>query len=71
MKIGEHGPEVVPETVDIEEGEPLKLEIEAFYRACLGEGEDYVTWAEGLEAMRVADLVQKAVAESLAAMLEA
>ncbi len=71
LKMGEHGPEVIPETVDIEEGEPLKLEIEAFHRACLGEGEDYVTWAEGLEAMRVADLVQKAVAESLAAMLEA
>ncbi len=71
LKMGEHGPEVIPETVDIEEGEPLKLELEAFYQACLGHGHDYVSWAEGLEAMRVADLVQKAVAESLAAMLEA
>lgn len=71
LKLGENGPEVVPETVDIEEGEPLKLEIEAFHRACLGEGGDYVTWAEGLEAMRVADQVQKAVASSLAVMLEA
>jgi predicted dehydrogenase len=70
LKMGENGPEVIPETVDIEEGEPLKLEIEAFYQACQGQGQDYVSWAEGLEAMRVADLVQKAVEESLAAMLE-
>ncbi len=69
LKMGEHGPEVIPETVDIKEGEPLKLEIEAFYRACQGQGQDYVSWADGLEAMRVADLVQKAVETSLAAML--
>ncbi len=70
LKMGEHGPEVVPEIVDIEEGEPLKLEIEAFYEACLGRGQDYVSWADGLEAMRVADLVQRAVAASLVAMGE-
>ncbi len=70
LKMGEHGPEVIPEIVDIEEGEPLKLEIEAFHQACIGQGQDYVSWAEGLEAMRVADLVQKAVAESLVAMGE-
>ena len=69
LKMGEHGPEVIPEVVDIEEGEPLKLEIEAFYQACQGQGQDYVSWADGLEAMRVADLVQKAVETSLAAML--
>ncbi|MBL0210556.1 MAG: Gfo/Idh/MocA family oxidoreductase [Holophagaceae bacterium] len=70
LKMGENGPEVIPETVDIEEGEPLKLEIEAFYQACQGRGQDYVSWADGLEAMRVADQVQKAVESSLAAMLE-
>ncbi len=70
LKMGENGPEVIPETVDIKEGEPLKLEIEAFYQACQGQGQDYVSWAEGLEAMRVADLVQKAVDVSLAMMLE-
>ena len=69
LKMGEHGPEVIPEVVDIEEGEPLKLEIEAFYQACQGLGQDYVSWADGLEAMRVADLVQKAVETSLAMML--
>jgi len=69
LKMGENGPEVIPEIVEIEEGEPLKLEIEAFYQACQGQGQDYVSWADGLEAMRVADLVQKAVETSLAAML--
>lgn len=67
LVLGPNGPEIVNEQADIEEGEPLKLEIEAFHRACLGEeGGEAVTWEEGLEAMRVADLVQKAVAESLA-----
>lgn len=70
LKMGEHGPEVIPEIVDIEAGEPLKIEIEAFHEACLGRGQDYVSWPDGLEAMRVADLVQKAVAESLVAMGE-
>jgi predicted dehydrogenase len=65
LVIGPNGPEVAPEVVDIEEGEPLKLEIEAFHAACLGLGDEVVTWSEGLEAMRVADLVQKAVARSL------
>ncbi|MBK8726049.1 MAG: Gfo/Idh/MocA family oxidoreductase [Holophagaceae bacterium] len=65
LVLGPNGPEVAPEVVDIEEGEPLKLEIEAFHAACRGQGDDVVTWAEGLEAMRVADLVQKAVARSL------
>ena len=69
LVMGAGGPEIVNEQADIEEGEPLKLEIEAFHRACLGEEGEIVTWEEGLEAMRVADLVQKAVAESLAAML--
>jgi predicted dehydrogenase len=66
LVIGASGPEIVNEQADIEEGEPLKLEIEAFHRACLGEEGEIVTWEEGLEAMRVADLVQKAVAASLA-----
>lgn len=69
LVMGENGPEVKPEVVDIEEGEPLKLEIEAFHAACLGLGEDIVTWGEGQGAMRVADLVQKAVELSLAEML--
>ena len=63
------GPEIVNEQADIEEGEPLKLEIEAFHLACLGaEGGEVVTWEEGLEAMRVAGRVQEAVAASLAEM---
>ena len=67
LVMGSGGPEIVNEQADIEEGEPLKLEIEAFHRACLGEADgEVVTWEEGLEAMRVADLVQKAVAASLA-----
>jgi predicted dehydrogenase len=66
LAIGANGPEIINEQADIEEGEPLKLEIEAFHRACLGEADgEVVTWEEGLEAMRVADLVQKAVAASL------
>lgn len=68
LVMGANGPEIVNEQADIEEGEPLKLEIEAFHRACLGEDGEIVTWEEGLEAMRVADLVQKAVAESLTEM---
>ena len=64
--MGPDGPEVRPETATIEEGEPLRLEIEAFHAACLGLGTDGVTWEEGQEAMRVADQVQKAVAKSLA-----
>lgn len=55
-----------PETASIEEGEPLRLEIEAFHAACLGQGSEGVTWEEGQEAMRVADQVQRAVARSLA-----
>lgn len=62
---GPGGPQVEPQTVDITEGEPLKLELEAFYAACQGEGSDFVQWSEAFEAMRVADLVQKSVAESL------
>lgn len=69
LVMGENGPEVQPEVVDIEEGEPLKLEIEAFHAACLGLGDDIVTWGEGQDAMRVADLVQKAVELSLVEML--
>lgn len=70
LVMGAGGPEIAQENADIEEGEPLKLEIEAFHRACLGDAEgEVVTWEEGLEAMRVADLVQKAVDQSLAQML--
>lgn len=71
LVMGPNGPEIKNEQADIEEGEPLKLEIEAFHRACLNEGGETVTWEEGLEAMRVADQVQKAVAKSLAEMLKA
>ena len=66
--MGPDGPQVHPETASIEEGEPLRLEIEAFHAACLGLGTDGVTWDEGQEAMGVADQVQKAVARSLAEM---
>ncbi len=63
------GPQVVPEMVDIVEGEPLKLELEAFYAACQGEAGDTVSWGDAFEAMRVADQVQKAVAKSLEELL--
>ena len=66
LVMGPEGPTIANEAADIEEGEPLKLEIEAFHRACLGEEGETVTWDEGLEAMRVADQVQRAVAKSLA-----
>jgi predicted dehydrogenase len=66
LVMGPEGPQVQPETAGIEEGEPLRLEIEAFHAACLGRGAEGVTWEEGQEAMRVADQVQKAVARSLA-----
>ncbi len=68
LVMGAGGPEILNEQADIEEGEPLKLEIEAFHRACLGEEGEVVSWEEGLEAMRVADQVQKAVQRSLAEM---
>jgi len=64
------GPQVVPEVVDITEGEPLKLELEAFYTACLGGTGYHVPWQEAFEAMGVADQVQKAVAASLAEVLK-
>lgn len=65
---GPEGPQVNPVTVDITEGEPLKLELESFYAACRGEGQHFVPWPEAFEAMRVADQVQKSVAESLKEM---
>jgi predicted dehydrogenase len=65
LVMGPDGPEVRPETAIIEEGEPLRLEIEAFHAACLGHSQEGVSWEEGQEAMHVADLVQKAVAKSL------
>jgi predicted dehydrogenase len=68
LVMGANGPEVQAETVEIVEGEPLKLELEAFYAACLGQSQDFVTWKDAFEAMRVADLVQKSVAQSLAEM---
>jgi predicted dehydrogenase len=63
---GPDGPTVVQEVVEIVEGEPLKLELEAFYQACLGLGDDIVTWQDAFSAMEVAHLVQVSVAESLA-----
>jgi predicted dehydrogenase len=54
------------EEVAVVEGEPLKLELEAFYQACLGRGEDLVPWQDAFAAMEVAHLVQASVAESLA-----
>jgi predicted dehydrogenase len=66
LKMGPDGPQVLPEVVDIVEGEPLKLELEAFYAACLKQGDDLVFWPDAFEAMKVADMVQKSVAESLA-----
>jgi len=71
LVMGHEGPQVQPETADIVEGEPLRLEIEAFHAACLGRSEEGVTWAEAQEAMGVADQVQKAVAKSLAEMSRA
>ena len=65
---GADGPEVVPEVVDIVQDEPLKLELEAFYTACLGEAGDTVSWPDAFEAMRVAEQVQRAVAKSLEAL---
>lgn len=69
LVLSPEGPQVVPDMIDIVEGEPLKLELEAFYAACLGEAGDTVPWADAFEAMRVADQVQKAVAESLKELL--
>jgi predicted dehydrogenase len=66
LSMGPEGPMVTPEVVDIVEGEPLKLELEAFYAACQRRGEDLVPWPDAFEAMKVADMVQKSVAESLA-----
>ena len=66
LSVGPDGPVVQQEVVEITEGEPLKLELEAFYQACLGRGEDIVTWADAFAAMEVAHLVQASVAESLA-----
>jgi len=66
--VGPKGPQIQAETVEIVEGEPLKLELEAFYAACLGQGDEFVTWKDAFEAMRVADQVQKSVAQSLAEM---
>lgn len=68
LVMGPEGPQVQAETVEIQEGEPLKLELEAFYAACLGQGQDFVAWKDAFEAMRVADQVQKSVAQSLAEM---
>lgn len=66
LGIGPDGPRVEQEVVEIVEGEPLKLELEAFYQACLGQGDDIVTWHDAFSAMEVAHLVQISVAESLA-----
>jgi predicted dehydrogenase len=66
LGVGENGPEVRQEVVDIVEGEPLKLELEAFYQACLGQGDAIVSWQDAFNAMAVARMVQESVAESLA-----
>jgi len=66
LGMGPDGPTVLQEVVPIVEGEPLKLELEAFYQACLGCGEDVVSWKDAFAAMEVAHLVQVSVAESLA-----
>jgi predicted dehydrogenase len=60
------GPQVVPGSADIAKDEPLRLELEAFYNACLGLSMDIVSFQEAFEAMEVADQVQKAIAASLA-----
>ncbi|MDR2560340.1 MAG: Gfo/Idh/MocA family oxidoreductase [Holophagales bacterium] len=60
------GPQVVPDSAEIAKDEPLRLELEAFYSACLGQGTDVVSFQEAFEAMEVADQVQKAIAASLA-----
>ena len=62
---GTNGFQIKNENISIKEGEPLKIEIEQFYQACLGLGGEYVSWTEGHEALKVADLVQKAVKKSL------
>lgn len=62
---GDTGFKIKNENISIQEGEPLKIEIEQFYRACLGLEGEYVSWAEGYEALKVADLVQRAVQKSL------
>ena len=68
LGMGPDGPVVEPQIMDIVEGEPLKLELEAFYTACLGLGEDVVLWKDAFAAMGVAAQVQQSVAESLAAL---
>lgn len=68
LGMGPDGPVVEPQVMDIVEGEPLKLELEAFYAACQGKGEDVVLWKDAFEAMGVAAQVQQSVAESLAAL---
>jgi predicted dehydrogenase len=60
------GPQVVPDTTEIAKDEPLRLELEAFYSACLGRGQDIVTFQEAFDAMVVAGQVQKAIMVSLA-----
>ena len=59
------GPRVVPDTPPITKDEPLRLELEAFYSACIDRGRDVVSFQEAYEAMLVADLVQRAVLSSL------
>jgi predicted dehydrogenase len=66
LGVGPDGPTIQQEVVEIVEGEPLKLELEAFYQACLGLGDDIVPWKDAFAAMEVAHLVQLSVAESLA-----
>lgn len=60
------GPQIVPDNTEIAKDEPLRLELEAFYSACLCQSNDVVTFQEALEAMVVADQVQQAVVSSLA-----
>ena len=68
LGMGPDGPVVQPQIMDIVEGEPLLLELEAFYAACRGLGSDVVPWPDAFQAMGVAAQVQQAVADSLAAL---
>ncbi|MDR1842025.1 MAG: Gfo/Idh/MocA family oxidoreductase [Holophagales bacterium] len=66
VKTPEGDPQVVPDATEIARDEPLRLELEAFYQACLGQKPDIVTFQEAFEAMEVADQVQRAIKTSLA-----
>jgi predicted dehydrogenase len=68
LEAGATGPRMVSEAVPCGGEEPLMLELEAFYAACANEPGDTVSWQEALEALRVADALQKSVARNLAGL---